>query len=110
MVSPRHKKTVAKEVVEAGLCSGRAACRFLGLARGTWWYRSRPVTEREQRLLERLEALSQEHPRYGYRRIAALVRQEGWAVRVLPPGRRVYVEKRRPTLRISRACDTQVRV
>lgn len=80
MVSPAHKKVVAKEVVEAGLCTGRAVCRFLGLARGTWWYRSRPVTEREQRLLARVEALSQEHPRYGYRRIAALLRQEGWAV------------------------------
>ena len=29
---------------------------------------------------KRLRALSEAHPRYGYRRIAALLRQEGWVV------------------------------
>jgi hypothetical protein len=29
-------------------------------------------------MVARLHALSDAHPRYGYRRIAALLRQEGW--------------------------------
>jgi len=34
----------------------------------------------EQRLSQRLGELSVRHPRYGYRRIAALLRWDGWAV------------------------------
>ena len=80
MVSPGHRKEVATEVVAAGLCSGRAVCRFLGLARATYGYRARPFSTHRRRLEWRLRELSEEHPRYGYRRIAALLRREGWAV------------------------------
>jgi putative transposase len=34
----------------------------------------------EQKLIERVKQLSDEQPRYGYCRIAALLRQEGWPV------------------------------
>ena len=71
---------MAQAVVTARVCSGRQACRALGLARATWWYRAAPCPERQQQLAARLHALSEAHPRYGYRRIAALLRQEGWAV------------------------------
>ena len=71
---------VAREVVEAGMCSGRAVCRFLGLSRGTYWYRGRMPTAREQQLEQRMRELSEENPRYGYRRIAAMLRREGWRV------------------------------
>ena len=80
MVSPGQKKQMACKVVEAELCSGRAACRFLRLARATYWYRSRPPSDRARQLLARLRELSEKHPRYGYRRIAALLRREGWEV------------------------------
>ena len=40
----------------------------------------RPPTPAEEQLRKRLLELSAEHPRYGYRRIAALLRQEGWQV------------------------------
>ena len=80
MVSPEHKRQMARKVVAEGLCSGRAACRFLHLSRATYWYRGKPPSDREQRLLKRMERLSLKHPRYGYRRIAALLRREGWAV------------------------------
>jgi len=33
-----------------------------------------------QQLGERMRVLSEKHPRYGYRRIAALLRREGWNV------------------------------
>src|ERR1017187_7144356 len=72
------------------LRSGRAVCRILRLALSTYWYRGRPPTLRRQQLVERLRALSDQHPRYGYRRIAALLRQEGWSV-----GKRVIQRLRR---------------
>ncbi len=77
IVSPGHRRQAAQGVVAAGMCSGRAACRYLGLAVSTYWYRGRGLSEPQQRLLKRMKELSEEHPRYGYRRIAALLRQEG---------------------------------
>ena len=80
MVSPAHRRQAARAVVARGLCSGRAACRILRLSRATFWYQRQPPAPTQQRLAKRLRALSEAHPRYGYRRIAALLRQEGWAV------------------------------
>ena len=80
VVSPARRRAFAQEVVEAGVCSQRRACRYLGLARSTFNYRGRPPTPAEEQLRKRLLALSAEHPRYGYRRIAALRRREGWRV------------------------------
>ena len=37
-VSPAHRRTLAQQVVKDGLCSQRAACRFLRLARSTFSY------------------------------------------------------------------------
>jgi len=80
VVSPAQRRTLAEQVVQDGLCSRRAACRFLRLARSTYGYRGRAPTVREAQLRQRLLVLSAEHPRYGYRRIAALLRREGWLV------------------------------
>ncbi len=80
MVGPAHRRQAAHAVVKRGLCSGRAACRILRLSRATFWYQARPPTPTQQRLAKRLRVLSEKHPRYGYRRIAALLRQEGWPV------------------------------
>ena len=67
-------------MVKRGLCSGRAVCRFLRLARTTFRYRGQPVCSRQRRLGRRLRVLSEAHPRYGYRRITNLLREEGWMV------------------------------
>jgi len=80
IVSPGQRKQLAQWVVATGLCSGRMACRHLRLSRSTYWYRRRPPSLAEQQLRKRLLELSQKHPRYGYRRIAALLRREGWRV------------------------------
>jgi len=80
IISPGHRRELALTIVAAGICSGRAACRILRLSRSTYWYRGRPPAPVQQQLWERLRALSEQHPRYGYRRIAALLRQEGWPV------------------------------
>ena len=70
---------MVQAVLTDGLCSGRQACRFLCLARATLWYRAGQRSDRQQPMVARLQVLSETHPRYGYRRIAALRRQEGWA-------------------------------
>jgi putative transposase len=79
-LSPGHRRELAQKVVAAGICSGRAACRILHLPRSTYWYRGRALTTAQEQLQNRLRELSEQHPRYGYRRIAALLRQEGWRV------------------------------
>jgi putative transposase len=80
VVSPALRRAFANEVVGQELCSQRQACRFLKLARSTFNYLGRPPTPAEEQLRKRLLELSAEHPRYGYRRIAALLRREGWRV------------------------------
>ena len=79
-MSPGHKKQMVQAVLAHGLCSGRRACGILRLARATLWYRAGQRSDRQQQRVARLHALSEAHPRYGYRRMAALLRQEGWAV------------------------------
>jgi len=79
-LSPGHRRELAQKAVAAGMCSGRAACRILQLPRSTYWYRGRPLTTAQEQLCQRLRELSEQHPRYGYRRMAALLRQEGWRV------------------------------
>ena len=79
-VSPAHRRALAQELVKAGTCSQRVACRVLKLARSTFRYQGRSPTAKEAQLRKRLLELSAKHPRYGYRRIAALLRREGWRV------------------------------
>jgi putative transposase len=79
-VSPGHKKQVVEAAVKDGVCSGRAGCRILKLSRSGYWYRAGRRSSREQELVKRIHALTDENPRYGYRRIVALLKQEGWNV------------------------------
>lgn len=79
-LSPANRREHAARLMASGVCSARAACRILKLARSTYRYRGRPPTEQEAALHRRLEELSEERPRFGYRRIAALLGEEGWQV------------------------------
>ena len=63
VVSLKHRRAMARRVVAAKMCSGRAACRFLKLSRSTWRYRRREVTSEEYWLAQRLRELSEKHPR-----------------------------------------------
>jgi len=63
--------------VDAGRCSGRQACRYLGLGRSTWHYTLLPPTPREVQLEQAVVQLSHAHPRYGYRRIHAVLPRQG---------------------------------
>lgn len=59
--------------------SQRRACQTVGQPRSTQRYLPRPRDD-ERSLVKRMRELSGKHPRYGYRRITALLRREGWAV------------------------------
>jgi putative transposase len=53
--------------------SERRACHLVSLQRSTFRYRSR---RDDSELIERIRALASERPRFGYRRIHALIRRE----------------------------------
>jgi putative transposase len=59
--------------------SERRVCRVLGQPRSTQRYR-KCVADSEEILTARIVALASEYGRYGYRRITAMLRQEGWRV------------------------------
>lgn len=59
--------------------SERRACRVLSQPRSSQRYQGRKP-ERDRSLVSRMEKLARKHPRYGYRRIHALLRREGWRV------------------------------
>lgn len=59
--------------------SERRACRVVGQSRATHRYREKRSDE-QTRLTKRVRELAARHPRYGYRRITALLRMEGWRV------------------------------
>jgi putative transposase len=77
--------------------SERRACRVLGQHRST--QRQRPkAKDDEQRLVARMLELVRLHPRYGYRRVWALLRREGWRVN----RKRVWRLWRRQGLKVPR--------
>ena len=82
----------------------REGCAYLILSWSTYSYRPKQASKKAQQLAERIVALSRQHPRYGYRRIRALLVKEGWAasrkfvqavrrssgLQVKPPSRDLY--------------------
>jgi putative transposase len=59
--------------------SERRACRVLKQPRSTQRYQTRQADDEEQ-LTARIIVLASDYGRYGYRRITALLRNEGWEV------------------------------
>lgn len=64
-------------LVERGV-SERRACALVAANRATVQYQARPRSDDGRP--GRLATLAQRHPRYGYRRVWALLRREGWVV------------------------------
>jgi transposase InsO family protein len=75
--------------------SERRACRALGVPRSSQRYVG-TERERDEALLLRIRELAREHPRYGYRRIRALLLREGWSVNL----KRVHRLWRREGLKV----------
>jgi len=75
--------------------SEQRACRVVGQHRST--QRKAPTTRSDEAsLTEAIIRLASEHGRYGYRRVAALLRREGWQVNT----KRVYRIWRREGLKV----------
>jgi len=68
-----------KHLEETFNVSERRACQAIDQPRSTHRYPARENGE-EEKLVGRMVKLSTQHPRYGYRRITALLREEGWRV------------------------------
>lgn len=79
MVSPAARRKAARYAVQDGHGRIAQACRALKLAR-SGYYRVRQMSKSSRQISNRVMALSRKHPRYGYRRITALLRREGTAV------------------------------
>ena len=62
--------------MDSGLGRVAQACRALSLPR-SGYYRVKAVSQSNRRMNNRIVKLSRQHPRYGYRRITALLRREG---------------------------------
>lgn len=61
--------------VEHGLGSVSQACRAVNLNRSSYYLESKMSCE-NRRLRKRIIEVSQSHPRYGYRRVAAMLRRD----------------------------------
>jgi len=57
-----------------------AQCRLLKVARSTLYYRPAPVSADDLAVMRRMDELHLAWPFYGSRRMAAVLRREGWAV------------------------------
>jgi len=68
-----------REVLGPQVVSERRACRVLRQSRSTQ-RRQGTVPDKEKLLVSRMVQLATQHGRYGYRRITALLRAEGWPV------------------------------
>ena len=75
-MSPSQKRRAVRGIVEGGVGTTAQACRALGLARSSY-YRTSTAKAASRTMRQEITALSWKHPRYGYRRIAALLRREG---------------------------------
>ncbi len=79
-MSPARRRDAVRFLVKRRRSvSERRACQLVGQHRSTQRYEPVPA-EYELRLVARMNELAALHPRYGYRRIWALLRAEGWRV------------------------------
>lgn len=79
MVSPSRRRDAVSYLCRRHRVSERRACQLLGQHRSTQRYAPRPP-ELERVLVARMNILAARYPRYGYRRVWALLRAEGFAV------------------------------
>jgi transposase InsO family protein len=78
-VSPARRRDAVRFLVKRRRVSERRACQLIGQHRSTQRYAPQPP-ELELRLVKRMNELAAQHPRYGYRRVWALLRTEGFHV------------------------------
>lgn len=78
MVTPTARREAVAYLQKRFTISERCACRVIGASRSTVRYRRRE--QDDTALVERLRELARQRPRFGYRRLHALLRREGQLV------------------------------
>ncbi|HEX6960674.1 MAG TPA: IS3 family transposase [Lacipirellula sp.] len=84
-MSPSRKREAVVKLQDQFATSERRACQILNQPRSSQRRKTRPRDD-EPAVIKRMLELARERPRFGYRRIAALLRQEGFrasATRIL---------------------------
>jgi putative transposase len=81
VVSPDQQRAAAGYLGEHYGVSQRRSCGVMGRSRSTMRYRRQP-REGEPALTREIKRLARRHPRYGYRRVHALLVRRGWTVNV----------------------------
>ncbi|MGB2965026.1 MAG: IS3 family transposase [Anaerolineales bacterium] len=79
VVSPDRRRQAVKQAINAMDISERRACRVLQQPRSTQRYQ-KEVPEDEELLRMKVIKLASAYGRYGYRRVTALLRNQGWIV------------------------------
>jgi len=79
VISPARRHQAVEQVQEELEVSERRACRVIGQPRSTQRYQQRTADD-EERLTQRVVELASEYGRYGYRRVTAMLRNDGWSV------------------------------
>lgn len=77
MVSPTKRRAATRHVMEEFEVSERRACRVLGTSRSSQRRGDPPLRSADESMRQRLRDLARERPRYGYRRLCALLQAEG---------------------------------
>lgn len=79
MTAVRKREAVSRLAEKHPGASERRRCRVVGLARSSARYRPRKASA-DAALVADIQELARKHPRYGYRRSAAMLRRNGWQV------------------------------
>jgi putative transposase len=78
VVTPEARREAVAQLQEGFAVSERCACRLVGVSRSMIRYRPRPRDDAA--LVEQLKERARQRPRFGYRRLQALLRREGQIV------------------------------
>jgi putative transposase len=79
LLSPSRRRKAVKHLQKNFRVSERRACRVVDQPRSSQRYLSTKA-DKDAALTQMIVALSGQNPRYGYRRVWALLRREGWEV------------------------------
>ena len=89
-MSPNQQRAAADYLGEHYGVSQRRICGVMGRSRSTLRYRRKPRPD-EPALIREIKRLARRHPRFGYRRVHAMLVRRGWTVN-LKRVRRLWIE------------------
>lgn len=79
-MSPAHKRQLAEDWVREGRHAVKQVCHYLGLGRSSFYYRAQELDAYVRRLRQAVWAKSVEHGELGAKKVARLLRNEGWRI------------------------------